>query len=82
MVADAYCPSPPTIDANRPALPLARPLGGSRQPWAGSRTAGERFATFLLPNSVAQNGLGRSGLALPVAEMQINWAYLTRGDMD
>jgi hypothetical protein len=26
MVADAYCPSPPTIDANRPALPLARPL--------------------------------------------------------
>jgi hypothetical protein len=47
-----------------------------------SRTNDEPFATFLLPNSVAQDGLGRSGLALTVAEMQINWAYLTRGDMD
>ena len=45
-------------------------------------TTGERVATILLPNSVAQGDLGWPGLELRPAEMQTNWAYLTQHDTE
>ena len=45
-------------------------------------TTGERVATILLPNSVAQGDLGWPGLELRPAQMQTNWAYLTQHDTE
>jgi hypothetical protein len=42
-------------------------------------TAGERLATILLPNSVAQGETRQHRTKLGFAEMPINRAYLTQG---
>src|SRR5262245_40656592 len=78
---------------NRAGTPLAWPparstgtlggeIAGGNRERAGRlhrRTAAERFATILLPNSVAQTKTRQHRTKLGFAEMPINRAYLTQG---